>query len=408
MISYLQQVPKFYLKNYNKQKIKQFIKKNKLVKLKITQNFKIFSFSFFFKDFFYTKFNFKFKKNKKFKFKLKFKKFKLKLKKNKSRRRKLQSLFFRLRRFLFFKRKIRKNFFKIKYFKLHRFNRKIKLKKRFKKIRFKFKKFRKKNLKKFLLIKKVLKKLKYTKVKKIKKNSFSLVNINSININSVNFFNYILLNNPVLFSKFKSLNFKKNWLKPLKMLNSGNLNKKKFFFVNYFLIFFIEKMTNRQIFFNFVQNDLNKLGSMEHVIVGIWSYKIKRFERIFNFRLNTTKFLKVLYKVFLNKDLELFWNLINVGIRRLPFKKHKIFFRFIFFCVSAYIREFFQFLNIWGLNFEIRGKIFKLGKARKKKIFLSINKNSKSSYYLKTKYLNKPNKTKAGALGMKFWLYYKY
>jgi len=245
---------------------------------------------------------------------------------------------------------------------------------------------------------------------KQKSTTFNLIiekNNYTLNTNSVTLFNFLLFKNPYLFLFFNVLKFSNKNLYltfidlKSKFRNSYNTTS------NLFLVYFLETILNKKIYMRFVIRDLNKFKRIHKTIVNIWGLKLGRYDKILDYRFNVSKFVKVIFKAFLYKDLNLLWSLIDVGLKRLKFSKHKVFFRFLFFVISSFVKDVFTLLNITGLNMEIKGKIFRTGKVRKKKIVLRLNYNSKSKYYYKTKYLNKPNSTISGSLCMRFWLYFK-
>ena len=226
-----------------------------------------------------------------------------------------------------------------------------------------------------------------------------------LRFNSLNLYYLFLLKKPYLFNVKMSQSI--NSLLKKQSSTKSNVKKNYDFLLNFYLIKFIENKTNRKVYLNISKTHIkDNYKEADHLVISNWASNVYKYGRRFNYKVPLFNFCLVVYHSFKNKDLELFFNLIELTITKLKFWQHRNFFKFIMFLVESYVSSMFKSFNVTGFQFEVKGKISLGGNSRKKKLSLRIRNTFKSNLKVRSKYLFKPIKTISGALGLKIWIYY--
>ena len=179
---------------------------------------------------------------------------------------------------------------------------------------------------------------------------------------------------PINFKKPKiSINkiFMKKSLTDIKLLNFLEKNKKNlnFFFINKFVIFFLEKFFQKKIFF-FLKKGSNKIFLRQ---ISFRKFSAKFFKK----NLNVSKqIIGILYYTFLLKDSTIFVNFFKKSIESINIKLHKKLFLGLKKLIKDLFLPLFKFLGLLGVFFRIKGKIGVSGSAKKKTYFFSFGEHS--------------------------------
>lgn len=205
--------------------------------------------------------------------------------------------------------------------------------------------------------------------------------------------------------KLTNLVLKKNFLK--KAITSVKIYKffkkiKKinfFLFLNKFLLNFLEFFLKSKVLFNL------KKGSNKIMLKQLSSRKfyIKYFKK--NLKI-TKQIMGVLYYSLLLKDSTIFVNFFKKILEKLSIKSHKKVFLGLKKILKDFFVPIFPLLGVWGLFFNIKGKIGVSGSAKKRRYYFYYGKHSITTRKIKIDIKHTPVWTFTGSLGFTFLIFY--
>lgn len=187
---------------------------------------------------------------------------------------------------------------------------------------------------------------------------------------------------------FKTFKFSK---KPKKM--------NFFFFLNRFLLLFLEFFLKSKIFFNL------KKGSNKLILKQISSRKF--YLKYFKKNLKITKqILGILYYSLILKDSSIFVNFFKKLLERLGVKSHKKAFLGLKKLLKDFFKPMFGFFGVLGLFFNIKGKIGVSGNAKKRRYYFYYGKHSITNRTVRVDIKHTPVWTFTGSLGFTFLIFF--
>ena len=202
--------------------------------------------------------------------------------------------------------------------------------------------------------------------------------------------------NNVLPKKF----FKKlvNLFRPKKV--SINLNKKFFFFfLNRFLLNFIEFFFRSSVLFN-LKKGSNKILLKQ---ISFRKFSFKYFKK----HLKTSKqIIGILYYSFLLKDASMFTNFFKKIFEKLNIKMHKKLILGLKKLIKDLFKPVFNFLGVVGVFFNLKGKIGVSGSAKKRRYYFYFGKHSITTRDLKVDLKFLPVWTFTGSMGFSFFIFF--
>jgi hypothetical protein len=164
-------------------------------------------------------------------------------------------------------------------------------------------------------------------------------------------------------------------LKSKKLLLKTNL-KNNFFFLNLFLLSFLEFFFKKSIIFN-LKKGTNKLILKQ---ISFRKFSVKYFKK----NLKTNKqIIGVLYYSLLLKDSSIFVNFFKKILENLNIKLHKKLFLGLRKLLKDFFKPIFFFLGVKGVFFNVKGKIGVSGSAKKRRYFFYFGEHSITSRTLK-------------------------
>lgn len=173
------------------------------------------------------------------------------------------------------------------------------------------------------------------------------------------------LKKSMFFVKVKT--FKK--LKPRKRVNV-------FFFLNRFVIMFLESFFKNKIIFN-IKKGSNKLVLRQ---MSFRKFTAKYFKRT----LKTSKqIIGVIYYALLLKDSRMFVVFFKKIIEKLNVKLHKKLFLGLKKILKDFFKPVFAYLGVLGIFFNVRGKVGVSGSAKKRRYFFYFGRHSITSRNMK-------------------------
>lgn len=204
-------------------------------------------------------------------------------------------------------------------------------------------------------------------------------NISFLGNQNVCFDTVLTKNDFVFFENFyihlKKFKIKKLFLKKsITTFKIYKFSKKKkkvnfFFFFNKFLINFLEFFLKARIIFNL------KKGSNKLVLNQLSSRKF--FLKYFKKNLKITKqILGIIYYTLLLKDSSIFVNFLKKILEKLDVKLHKKVFLGLKKLLKDLFKPIFGFLGVYGLFFNVKGKIGVGGNAKKRRYFFYYGSHS--------------------------------
>lgn len=172
-----------------------------------------------------------------------------------------------------------------------------------------------------------------------------------------------------------------------------------FLFLNKFLLNFLEFFLRKKIFFSL------KKGSNKLLIKQLSSrrFYIKYFKK--NLKV-TKQIIGVLYYSLLLKDSTLFVNFFKKILEKLNIKLHKKIFLGLKKLLKDIFVPLFSFLGVFGIFFNIKGKIGVSGNAKKRRYYFYYGKHSITTRKIKIDIKHTPVWTFTGSLGFTFLIFY--
>lgn len=162
-----------------------------------------------------------------------------------------------------------------------------------------------------------------------------------------------------------------NLLKPLKtqkVFQRLNL----FFFINRFILNFIEFFFKNNILFN-LKKGSNKILLKQ---ISFRKFSIKYFKK----NLKTSKqIIGILYYSFILKDSSMFMNFFKKILENINIKLHKKLIIGLKKLIKDLFKPVFNFLGIIGIFFNLKGKVGVSGSAKKRRFFFYYGKHSITS-----------------------------
>lgn len=184
-----------------------------------------------------------------------------------------------------------------------------------------------------------------------------------------------------LFRKKRKLNskfLKKSiiLLQPANKLHRYNNKLNMFFFLNRFIVSFLEFFFKSSIIFN-LRKGTNKLAIKK---ISLRKFFLKYFKRYFKIK---KQIIGIIYYSLLLKDSSLFVNFFKKILERLNIKLHKKVLLGLRKLIKDLFKPVFYFLGVSGIFFNIKGKLGVSGNAKKRRYFFFFGKHSITSRSLK-------------------------
>lgn len=247
----------------------------------------------------------------------------------------------------------------------------------------------------------------YKKSKRFYVNNYK-INSNSIKANSFTLFLNIISKYP-FFLKYNTYGIDTSLKKKIKSFNKHYINKKQNDYFMKFMVNYLEMNFGKKILINVrTKNIYNSYREdskfSEANQVGVLAQE--SLTRVLQRKVNIFEYSKVIYTMMLNKDLDLFVNYVKKIFKKIPLWKHKQFFLATEGILKMMLFALKRSHGIVGYHFEVRGKIGRAGKVRKKKIMKKVGNSSKSNYFNKISFVDTTLNTVSGVLSFRFWLYH--
>ncbi len=200
--------------------------------------------------------------------------------------------------------------------------------------------------------------------------------------------------------KLKKKFFKKSTIK-LKFIKLSKFKNKShlFFFLNCFILNFLEFFFKSKILFN-LKKGSNKLALRQ---ISYRKFTIKYFKK--NLKVSK-QILGVLYYSFLLKDSSIFVTFFKLLLEKTNIKLHKKLFLGLKKTIKDFFKPLFGFLGVFGIFFNIKGKIGVSGSAKKRRYYFYFGKHSITSRSLKVDLKFSPVWTFTGSLGFNFLIFF--
>ena len=170
--------------------------------------------------------------------------------------------------------------------------------------------------------------------------------------------------------------FKKTYDNILTLKRVPNSFGNIYFFLNTFVLNFLETYLKKKIIFNI------KKGSNYLILKQIGSRKF--FLKYFKKNLKVSKrVLGILYYSLLLKDASIFVNYCGNVLEKLNIKLHKKVFLGFKKLLKDVFKPIFVYLGVLGLFFNVKGKIGVSGSAKKRRYFFSYGSHSLTTRVIK-------------------------
>lgn len=186
----------------------------------------------------------------------------------------------------------------------------------------------------------------------------------------------IIVNTQIIINVFKKKKIKLKGAFLKKSITSKQIAKflaknKKIttFFLNRFLLQFLENFLKKKIYFNFKKCS-NVLNIKQ---MGLRKFNLKFFKK--NLKMSK-RLLGILYYSLLLKDVTIFINFFKKVAESLNLKLHKKLFLGLRKLIKDFFKPMFVFLGVLGVFFNVCGKIGVSGSAKKKRYFFYFGKHS--------------------------------
>lgn len=219
--------------------------------------------------------------------------------------------------------------------------------------------------------------------KSIKHNSLPLIKTNTIN--------KLKLTEMFLKKSITSLKYSK-------LINRKYKNN-LYFFLNNFILNFLEIFFKNKIIFNL------KKGSSKLLLkqISFRKFSTKYFKK--NLKVSK-QILGVLYYALLLKDTTIFVNFFKNLVEKLNIKLHKKLFLGLRKLIKDFFKPIFNYLGVFGIFFNIKGKIGVSGSAKKRRYYFYFGKHSITTKSLKMDLKFSPIWTFTGSLGFNFLIFF--
>ena len=241
------------------------------------------------------------------------------------------------------------------------------------------------------------------------KNILFFLKVSKLKLDTLFKFKADFLEKPIVFKR-KFLSSKKNTLSKKffkKLVNlfrpkkiSINLKKKFFFFfINKFLLNFIEFLFKSSILFNL------KKGSNK-ILLKQMSFRKFSFKYFKKWLKTSKQIIGILYYSFLLKDASMFTNFFKKIFEKLDIKMHKKLIRGLKKLIKDLFRPVFNFLGVIGVFFNLKGKIGVSGSAKKRRSYFYLGKHSITTRDFKMDLKFLPVWTFTGSMGFSFYIFF--
>ncbi len=193
-------------------------------------------------------------------------------------------------------------------------------------------------------------------------------------------------------------------VKFLRFFKSSNFCQYTHFY-QYFLVQSLEHLFNCKVYV--------KVFSLLKIVIKIKKNKFIRFlkhkYRYYSSKIGKGFFLdetlEVLWITFFFKDPEFFLSWLAKTMKRLYFKKHRLFIYFLRIVLRRHFcKKFFKNLGFKGFLFDIRGKVGVTGNSKKRHIQFNWGFTSFSKKSLRLKYAHGLVHTNTGVMGVTFFI----
>jgi len=165
----------------------------------------------------------------------------------------------------------------------------------------------------------------------------------------------LILKNAIIFSKVLTLHN-----------TSGGF---KFFFLNRFILYFLENFFKSNIVFNLKRGSTKlSIGRIDPRL-----FSVKFFKKNLGVGVHI---ISILYYTFLLKDVEIFTTFFKKVAENINLKLHKKLFLGLRKLIKSIFKPLFPLLAISGIFFNIAGKIGASGSVKKKRYFFFFGKHS--------------------------------
>jgi hypothetical protein len=172
-----------------------------------------------------------------------------------------------------------------------------------------------------------------------------------------------------------------------------------FFFLNRFLIGFLENFFKTNIIFN-LKKGSNKLILRQ---ISFRKFTVRYFKK--NLKVNK-QIIGVIYYSLLLKDSQMFVNFFKKNFEKINIKLHKKLLSGFKKLIKDIFKPLFGFFGVVGIFFNIKGKIGVSGSAKKRRYFFYFGKHSISSRNTKVDLKFTPIWTFTGTLGFSFLIFF--
>ncbi len=222
---------------------------------------------------------------------------------------------------------------------------------------------------------------------------------------SLIFFDFFLFRFTYNNAKLTPVSIKKGFLRTsLILLTTSKLSSlgnspHSFFFLNKFIINFLEFFFKSSIIFN-LKKGTNRLILKQ---ISFRKFSTKYFKK----NLKTTKqIIGVLYYSLLLKDSSIFLNFFKKNFEQLNLKLHKKLLLGLRKLIKDFFKPIFLFLGVSGVFLNVKGKIGVSGSAKKRRYFFFFGRHSITNRSLKMDLKFVPVWTFTGTLGMTFIVFF--
>lgn len=188
-------------------------------------------------------------------------------------------------------------------------------------------------------------------------------------------------------------------LQPNNKLRKVKNKYSMFFFLNRFIISFLEFFFKSSVLFN-IRKGTNKLALKK---ISLRKFSLKYFKRHLKIR---KQIIGIIYYSLLLKDSSIFVNFFRKILERLNIKLHKKTLLGLRKLIKDLFRPVFYFLGVGGVFFNIKGKLGVSGNAKKRRYFFFFGRHSITSRSLKVDLKFTPVWTFTGALGFTFLIFF--
>ena len=202
---------------------------------------------------------------------------------------------------------------------------------------------------------------------------------------------------PFLIKSLKAFSFSKRFLKT-KLFQKTK--KSVFFnFLKVFLLNFLENFFKNKILLNF-KKGTNRLFLKQ---ISFRKFDSKYFKKNVGV---TKQIIGIIYYSILLKDSSIFVNFLRRVLENVNLKLHKRIFLGLKKLIKDLFKPIFNYMGLYGLFFNIKGKIGVSGSAKKRRYFFYFGKHSLTNRTLKMDSKNTAVWTPTGALGFTFLVFF--